>query len=710
MVETLQIDQALYGYQDGHRLLASSVELPPQADRAILPLSDGPDLQVGVPPRGFLSGYPVPDSDRFALSRTWPAPEMRRPGCVWTHVLLIANQDLAAIEDPLGLERYFQRPEGPEPDLSSYRQPIPVSSAADSGSIAEAPSSGSAEALLFWLYAQSDPVVLLGEGLAASEHQMLALWGQQWSELRRRFSFTSIATTREVSGRPFDLRIIPDPEDPVLFRSLGAEVHAAGEHIPSPHQWVSRAADDLLSPGELRRVLWRYGAEAGADRAAFAPIVGLHSAQTEKQPASTDTACLLLSLALAAFPGEDQMRGLKRDLFGEREQVSTSGRLAWHGSDAVMLSALITCEDQFALDPGDLGFDKRLQSLWREERDEAIQLLQLCAQNPSARLSNAALEVLLPLAASEPELLTNKAPAAVPLAINRDPDFATNSVVWSAPGADMDQRLRAVDSVPFLGKVRSGVLRAMLSADTPSVIEPAFNRWGVAMVGDLLEIAGERGAPMLTEGWIELLRAHPEATSKWFASRAERPTLLQLALVAETADPEEIARLHRPLGLWLELLKRGSVGKSGLTPRQIAFLFRLGLASEEPSAVALLTGTFRALRDLVGSEPRRGALLVGAGAQVKARKGKSTEISPVIAALTGKWQEEGWPLSALIEGEDEPLLIAEILRSYMGSKKGEKAIRKYLEAMPKKRSSKFLHALPSDLKDFAEKSTRAAVK
>ncbi len=707
MAKSLQIEQALFGYEDGHRLLASSLEIPPEVERAILPLSDGPDLQVAVPAEGYISAYPLPLGERFALSRTWPAPEMRRPGCVWTQVFLIDSADLDSYEGISGLATYFQRPEGPDPDLVPYREPVQFQFPSASSRIL---SDGPNDVLLFWLYTKEDPVVVFSQDRVSSERQMLAVWDQQWPKLRRNFSFTSIATTREILGRPFDLRAVSE-SDPVLFRSLGAEVHTADQSPSNQEEdWLELASEDLEMPGKLRRVLWRYGVEAGGNRNTFAPIVRLYAACFKRQDASKQAAARLLRLTAEAFPASDQMRCLKRDLFGAAETgVGLDGGLFWAGSDAVMLDVLVASKDQFSLEREDLRLSDRLTGLWNEDRDAALGLLQVCAESSTLPLAAEALETLLPLGSEDPDLLTKEAPAAVPLAIDRDPLFAAHSAVWNAEMSEIEERWSAIDSIPFLGKARKGIVRAMLGADTPAVIEPAFGRWGSAMVGDLFEIAGERGSPSLSEGWIEILSAHPSATAKWFASRVKQPNSVQLALVAETADPEQIARVQRPIRPWLTLLESGEEGgRSRLSPRQLVFLFRLGLASEESSAAPLLLRTWQVLRRLdERSEPRQkleAELESGANAN-----GKDGQINPLVFAVVNRWRRLDLALPALVESVDDQRLVVEILRAYLRSKKGTKMVEKYLDSIPKKRSTKLRAALP-ELKDHAEKSKHSTGK
>src|SRR3546814_20493757 len=83
----MTIDQCLFGYEDGHRLLASSMSLGDQTS-LLTKLSDlAPGTLFGSS-HGYWTGLPLPELARYALFRTWPAPELPRPGCVWTHALL----------------------------------------------------------------------------------------------------------------------------------------------------------------------------------------------------------------------------------------------------------------------------------------------------------------------------------------------------------------------------------------------------------------------------------------------------------------------------------------------------------------------------------------------------------------------------------------------------------------------------------------------
>ncbi|MGJ7918413.1 hypothetical protein ACI48D_23455 [Massilia sp. LXY-6] len=81
----LKVHQALHGYSDGHRQLACSARVGPKDTRLMLVMSDVSGPGVAQSGLAYLTGYPLQESGFYALSKTWPAPEMPRPGCVWTH-------------------------------------------------------------------------------------------------------------------------------------------------------------------------------------------------------------------------------------------------------------------------------------------------------------------------------------------------------------------------------------------------------------------------------------------------------------------------------------------------------------------------------------------------------------------------------------------------------------------------------------------------
>src|SRR5262245_18558864 len=105
----MAIQQTLHGYQDGHRLLGGSVAISPEDRRRMLTLSDSPDAASLKDAESLLMGFPLPSEKFYVLAKTWAAPEVDRPGCVWTHSLLLDSEGLKA-PSALDYLPLFRRP------------------------------------------------------------------------------------------------------------------------------------------------------------------------------------------------------------------------------------------------------------------------------------------------------------------------------------------------------------------------------------------------------------------------------------------------------------------------------------------------------------------------------------------------------------------------------------------------------------------------
>src|SRR5438445_647091 len=128
----LLVHQLMHGYADGHRLVEGSLKLPDDLTRLTLRMSDlsGPNMRSGF--EEYLTGYPLSSIDAYAFARTWYASEMPRPGCVWTHTLVIPATAMARIPSLGALEALFKRPtEGAF--SGSYGTPIPLEAVLNQG-------------------------------------------------------------------------------------------------------------------------------------------------------------------------------------------------------------------------------------------------------------------------------------------------------------------------------------------------------------------------------------------------------------------------------------------------------------------------------------------------------------------------------------------------------------------------------------------------
>src|SRR5438445_808893 len=121
----ISINQTVHGYENGHSLLASSIDLPNEVRLKMLPITDmsGNSMLDGF--EEYLTAYPIKGINAFAIGKTWYADEMERPGCVWTHTLIISFVDLPLLLDPEIIFDLFKRPTGSQ-DTDAYKYAITV--------------------------------------------------------------------------------------------------------------------------------------------------------------------------------------------------------------------------------------------------------------------------------------------------------------------------------------------------------------------------------------------------------------------------------------------------------------------------------------------------------------------------------------------------------------------------------------------------------
>jgi len=309
-MKLVKLHQCLFGYDDGHRKLASSVRLPDAVETQLLLLTDmAPGLNTAeVKP--YWTGTPVPALKSYALIKTWPAPEMPRPGCVWSHVLLLQFSDIPQFESLASLSSWFRRPDL-EQGVDAYSKSLELSTSTV-GLIPGLISDANALRVVRALYRNSE------EGFVAAPQGTLdatifAVWSQQWPKLRRTFSFRSAVSPSENRQTfKFHLRII-----------VGAEAESS-DRVASLDGWEAAAIADLRSsePTDFRRFLWRYGSDLRNGIRKFQFLADLFTSIHANRLSSDELANVLCKIQ-QTLPLKDDGALLKEDLLlGKHSEYS----------------------------------------------------------------------------------------------------------------------------------------------------------------------------------------------------------------------------------------------------------------------------------------------------------------------------------------------------------------------------------------------------
>jgi hypothetical protein len=274
LARAITLHQALHGYADGHRLLAASTSLKPRDQKTMLIMSDVSGAGATVASDGYLTGYPLPESGFYAVARTWSATEMERPGCVWTHTLLLDFADLAALTSMKFLDGIFRRPRVPA-GIDDYQHPM-TASLSSNRDLPDLIPQLLLRSLLEGLYAFPKEKIV-AQMSDVSDELVFAIWAQQWPRLRRMFRFcTASFADRSMDGARFDLQFAPMQDR--AYKSRFADALDVERVLPQVGGWLDDATDDITAgkAGKLRAFLKDVGGETPGGRELFAPLCTLH--------------------------------------------------------------------------------------------------------------------------------------------------------------------------------------------------------------------------------------------------------------------------------------------------------------------------------------------------------------------------------------------------------------------------------------------------
>lgn len=568
----ISIAQTLHGYKDGHQLLGSSGQLTQEQQWQLLVMSDlsGPAFRGGF--ESYITTYPIVGGGYYCVAKTWIAPELPRPGCVWTHTLLIADSDVARVTDFRDVASLWRRPSGGPTD--AYSQEI-VLQTRPWGSLEI--DAATARRALQKLYGAPDrPAIISSDTSAPHESLALAVLTQQWPRLRRSFRICTGALS--VRDTPFDLLVAP----PNVIRQDGEDTRVT----ESPAQdWVDLAFRDLCngnSRSELRRFLWKFGPDYVNGREVFRALCEIwHVAQPPSSVAED-----VLNVVGRYFPEETSSRRLKTEFFGG--DSGSNSVLA----EASVLRALIFSPASSSVPADIANIPVRACRLYTEDAHEATQI----AQSAITAYGNRANEYLVGFAEgiSKSASDLSNAPLNLLLALIRIvPSLAQHAEVWSRDANCQMSIATEIGSQDLPTDTASEIVDVVLSVGAWSSLEILIAKLGLVAVRRTLNWV-DRNRPISAT-----LRA-PIARALIGQRAAMISTLREMSLGAEALKlictlVEPTAADVQALGArpWLTLayaLESG--GSPGTDVHASAFLLSLGLSSIHTEAAILVRAGF----------------------------------------------------------------------------------------------------------------------
>jgi hypothetical protein len=454
--------QALFGYAAGHDILASSVVLSIDARQF---LANATDLSGSWPKSGFertYTGLPVPGSDFYAIFCTWLAPEMKRPGCVWSHVLLISLADLADINEFSQLRSLFFRP---SPDFvhADYSVPlhfresrcVPKSRADSYQRICH---------LIRALYETPNrAAVAFAENSDTWEDILLSVWSQQWPRLRRNFRFsTGSFSDRGPSGRVvFDIQISPLRNRSAWPESRGYLMIEPDQSLIFP-QWIIAAYEDICNPKTdgLRTFLRAQGADVISPRSAFSSIVKLFTYTGESSSATWGKVLREFS---AYFPSPADAKSIKSSIL----RFATIGERSNSNAIIETIEFLATEHSDGAFSEIAFDFDRAISSIWKNERYALLKLLAAPSEATGGnRWMSFAKSVAKNISGEEVPKLWILHPSMLQLLVSLRPILTSATEIWQLPERAQWRVIEVLERGPISGDIWESTVKGMLRAGT----------------------------------------------------------------------------------------------------------------------------------------------------------------------------------------------------------------------------------------------------
>jgi hypothetical protein len=556
-ITQIDIDQALHGYSEGHRLLASSTEINKEAHRTMLVLSDmsGPSMQDGF--EEYITGYPLNNGGCYAFSKTWFAPEMSRPGCVWTHTLILSKETLSSLEDLHVLLSLFKRPKS-QLDFSAYTEKIRYQQIQHVVETSRSALHLLTSTILSELYGYEKdyPVALISEEPLIFEDTIVAIWSQQWPALRQRFTFCSGAMhIRLVNGKPFSFQIIPFKQRRQFEREI-KDLRFVGNKLPPENEkaWIKELVEDVpattLTP--LRAFLRIFGGSVRHHMSKLTIFYFEHRSLPANRAGATD----VINLFYRLFPNANKsIPELVRRILGRRLGKRESELLGVSEYD--MLLGLATYDDGNILDPRFIDTNARALQLFKEDKPKAIILMSHIIENRLTRIGQEMLQGFASIISAEDLIDISNSHRDLLFALAAvEPGLIAKPAVWRIAHSEQLTLLDAISIDKLSDVAMSSLIAGIIEAGISSISDEIFRKFGCRAVDSLLEFIDTHGSlPGDTLEWSRLLRHNPGTTIEWLKKHSLK-SVKTLAFVAIGLEARGEIATKENVSLWARLLRQ----------------------------------------------------------------------------------------------------------------------------------------------------------
>jgi hypothetical protein len=575
---SIELNQCLHGYQNGHQLLNSSVELTLEEKDVLLFQSDlsGSNIDEGFD--SYISGYPIDGSRWYAYSKTWYAGEMRRPGCVWTHTLLINFADVGKIPDFRSLRELFKRPE--VDNYIEYGSKFLIEEDELLGDNYVSEGDLQKNIMLDAIY--NNPlktIIALSKSSELYEDNILEIWSDQWPRLRRNFLFcTGSLNLKKSTKKDFDFQVVPIKNLSTIERQSENLFIINTEYKPNDNWFILL---DKYPKNSLRKFLWTYGSDIDGERKNYIPLIKIFN-EIQLEVISFDA---IGSYFKEFFNSPNEAKFLKSKLFGKEsgEQFNTK--------ESEILQFLLTSEDVSFLNLQELDIEERLLTILN---NKGISLFDFLDVLENAKPSRVLDTIWSKTDFNIDELLSilEKKPKLVKPIISRLPNIALNINTWQTSDSLQYNILHSLGDVEI--KNWTPYIETILKSGSRIIYEVKKVLGEQAVMISLDWLNKPSNSELILKDWGKyILLDNKYIFQTWLTGNEAKLNSNFLNILFSVLGFNDIQQLNIPITIWLKLYNDfKTVGNKEQSIYISCALLSVGLRNKIKGSEWLVADTF----------------------------------------------------------------------------------------------------------------------
>lgn len=631
----------------------------------------------------YFSGYPIPRSSFYAFAKTWYAKELPRPGCVWTHTLLIEKRELSRVDDLSKLSALFSRPYTSS-DFSQYSNAIIFDENLvineginDYYTSSQLPTEKVVRVAFFGL--SPKPVFLVAPNARTFERIPLQIWKILWVGLRNRYSFcTGSLSNRVIEQMPFDLQIIPKSNQITIKREASDAIFLdeqtkVANVIASDRELL--VLEEMLQQPAFLDFVRRYASDLSGGRESMKLLSSCFKAIEDTRD-GTKTLSEFTETIASSFPGKDDAMTLKMTLYAPPLNTALKSGLLDKKEEELLLE-LMTTTHYSCLTQENLSIKPRTRSLWATSKYSAKKLLFDTLEldhNPlfddflSETASVLSLKDTLEVIKAKPKLLS--------FFVLNNHQLANSPEIWRA-SADVQREVFDVLADP----------NQKSSVDWNAVVSAIFAGGGEHLADRIVEKIGI--APLLENidriksGPIEFSKILKRAVSskdaivcEWLESNSS-PSHSSLIVLALSSEHGSCIFSITNLSPWVELSESlQSKSDLDIRTRLAAFLLAMGFSNKSQEAYKLVVRSFQIVYHAAETDvlPYDSWRILESLVPNLGMWRNWDKCERLLRGMAERYLSRGWPVSSFTQVTNREDLLRRLLKRFLKTGNGSKFV------------------------------------